>query len=233
MRDEEYSLDLPLPMEHIFPMSKIRFKPHTHFEDHYGLGRTAGIDEAGCGPWAGPVVAAAVIMRPSLLSYAFISEMTDSKQLSPKKRASLVTHLKEVATLSPAPLLWSVGTATSQEIDTLNIRQANFLAMTRALLGLEEAPLTILVDGTPGLQADVPVIPIVRGDQQCLSIAMASLFAKVTRDDLMDQLHEEYPVYDWAQNKGYGTARHQEALATHGPTPHHRMSYKPLHRYHP
>jgi ribonuclease HII len=205
---------------------------HTKFEQEYGFGDTAGIDEAGCGPWAGPVVAAAVILFPAFLSLPFVTLIDDSKRLSPEKRGKIVKEiesLKRIPSSKNLPLLWGIGQASSQEIDALNIRQANFLAMKRALEALPHIPKTILLDGTGGLQVEEStVVPLVKGDQQSLSIATASLLAKVTRDRLMEQLATIYPMYSWEKNKGYGTRLHQEALQRHGPSPYHRISFKPV-----
>lgn len=204
---------------------------HTRFEQEYGFGDTAGIDEAGCGPWAGPVVAAAVILFPAFLSLPFVKLIDDSKRLSPEKRERIVKEIESLKN-SPSqdlPLLWGIGQSSSQEIDSLNIRQANFLAMKRALKALPKTPKTILLDGTGGLQVEgMTIVPLVKGDQQSLSIATASLLAKVTRDRLMEQLATIYPMYAWERNKGYGTRPHQEALQRHGPSPYHRISFKPV-----
>ena len=203
-------------------------QPHRAFESHDGPDDGAGVDEAGCGPWAGPVVAGAVVFTQEAFGSPLMHLLGDSKKLSEKKRLAAVEALQEAAAL-PCPLLtFGIGSASVQEIDALNIRQARFLAMTRALAQLSVKPQVILLDGTKGLEATVPVIPIVGGDGQSVSIAAASLLAKVARDGEMDRLAESYPEYGWERNKGYGTPQHQEALRRHGTTPHHRQSFKPI-----
>jgi ribonuclease HII len=174
------------------------------------------------------VVAAVVVLLPHIWEVAGIGEVHDSKKLSDARRRKLVAVLTDVSHQPSPPLIWRVAQASVAEIDTLNIRQANFLAMKRAIAALPVAPKTIVLDGTGGLELCIPVIPLIQGDQKSLSIAVASLFAKVTRDDLMVQLHQDYPLYGWASNKGYGTADHHHALKCYGPTPHHRTSYRPV-----
>ena len=180
-------------------------------------GPVAGIDEAGRGPWAGPVVAAAAILDLARVPPG----LDDSKRLSPARRAALYDALVGVAALG-------VGIAEVEEIDRLNIRQATFLAMRRAVAALGIAPAHALVDGDalPGL--DCPTSAIVGGDGRSLSIAAASIVAKVTRDRLMRALAEACPGYGFERHKGYGTAAHRAALARLGPSPHHRLSFRPV-----
>ena len=175
------------------------------------------------------MVAAAVVLKPHIWDVPEISAVNDSKKLSDRMRRNLVTALTTASHLPDPPLRWRVAEASVQEIDSVNIRAANFLAMGRALDGLGVHLKTVLVDGTGGLTWKTAcMVPLVKGDQRSLSIAIASLFAKVTRDDIMERLHAAYPMYGWDTNKGYGTASHHHALTCHGPTPHHRLSYKPV-----
>lgn len=186
----------------------------------------AGIDEAGCGAWAGPVVAAAVVFldfkqfSPDLHSW-----IRDSKKLTPLKRAQAYQRL----CASPETILWGVGISSVEEIERLNIRKATFLAMKRAVEGLSVQPKAALVDGIskPTFEG-CDIHMLVGGDSKSLSVAAASIIAKVTRDRLMEDLHVQYPQFAWNQNKGCGTRAHQEALKTQGVTPHHRRGYAPI-----
>ncbi len=177
-------------------------------------GVVAGVDEAGRGPLAGPVVAAAVI-----LPRRWPAGIADSKALSPERRAALHAELTVCAR-------WGVGEASVEEIDTINIYWATMLAMRRAVAALPCAPELVLVDGNADPRCGHPTRTVIGGDAVCLSIAAASIIAKVTRDRLMARLHEAHPEYGWASNKGYGSATHQAALRVHGPTPHHRRSFR-------
>ena len=184
-----------------------------------GITQVAGVDEVGRGPLAGPVVAAAVILDPVRLP----AGLNDSKQVSAKNRAILAAELPKIATVS-------IAEASVKEIDALNIRQATFLAMRRAVEGLAIAPEALLIDGRdipPGLPCHAEAI--VKGDGRSLSIAAASIVAKEARDALMRQLDAENPGYGWAQNAGYPTKAHRDALLSLGVTPHHRRSFKPVH----
>ncbi len=179
----------------------------------------AGCDEAGRGCLAGAVYAAAVILPPD-----FKNEMlNDSKQLTEKQRYALRCVIEESA------LAWAVGIVSPEEIDQINILNASFLAMHRAIDQLKIRPQHLLIDGNrfnpyPG----IPHTTIVKGDGKYLSIAAASILAKTYRDDYMNQLHREYPVYDWDHNKGYPTKKHRAAIAAHGISPYHRKSYNLL-----
>jgi len=183
-------------------------------QDH---GPVCGIDEAGRGPWAGPVVAAAVILDPENIPPG----INDSKKLSHKMREKLFDTVHQTARVG-------VGIVGVDEIDTLNILQATFKAMRTAVGFLEISPNTALIDGTgkPGL--DCHMQTLIKGDQRSLSIAAASIIAKVTRDRIMEELAMEFPHYAWERNKGYGTAAHRAGLASHGVNEHHRKSYKPI-----
>src|SRR5216684_4791106 len=183
-----------------------------------GLEAIAGVDEAGVGPMAGPVVAAAVIFPPEI----FIKGVHDSKQLAPEKRYELFPLINQRA------LTVGVGLASPGEIDELNIYWATMLASERALLTLVRAPDHVLVDGRliPGLK--LPQTKIVGGDRKSFCIAAASIIAKVTRDRLMAEYDAQYPEFGFAQHKGYCTADHFAALERLGPTPIHRRSFAPV-----
>jgi ribonuclease HII len=187
----------------------------------WALGRTvvAGLDEAGRGPLAGPVVAAAVVFPPGCPR---IRGLDDSKRCTARQRERLAVLVRERA------LAVAVGAASVHEIDRLNIRRASVLAMRRALTRLAVPPAAILVDGLPCPELGLPHEAIIDGDALCYSIAAASVIAKTVRDRLMLRLAPRYPGYAWDQNMGYATALHRDALAAQGPTPHHRRSFFPV-----
>ena len=174
-----------------------------------------GVDEAGRGPLAGPVCAAAVVLPMGLE----IPGLTDSKKLTDKKRRELFPVIKEQA------IAYGIGLASHEEIDEINILQATYLAMERALAQLAVKPDIALIDGNRAKDFGLPVKTVVHGDSLSASIAAASVLAKVTRDDLMMQMAEEYPQYGFEIHKGYGTKAHYEALTAHGPSPIHRMTF--------
>lgn len=178
-----------------------------------------GVDEAGRGPWAGPVTAGAVILHPDRP----ILGLTDSKKLSEKKRLILEPEIKDKAAY------WAVAHATPQEIDELNIREATFLAMQRAIAALGITPSSIIIDGN-ALPRDLPAQAraIIKGDLTEPAISAASILAKNTRDRLMVEMDTAYPAYGFAGHKGYGTAAHSAALTQYGPCPHHRQSFAPV-----
>ena len=180
-----------------------------------GFTTICGVDEAGRGPLAGPVCAAAVILPPNLE----IPGLTDSKKLSDKKRRELFPIIKEQA------IAYGIGFASQQEIDEINILQATFLAMERAMQQLNVTPQLALIDGNRQKDFGITVKTVVKGDSLSASIAAASVLAKVSRDDVMEQMAEEYPGYGFEVHKGYGTKAHYEALAKLGPSPIHRMSF--------
>ena len=184
-------------------------------------GLVAGVDEAGRGPWAGPVVAAAVLLDAVRLPPGLAAAIDDSKVLSRARREAVFVAL-------PAFACIAVGQASVAEIDRLNILQAALLAMQRAVAGLAVRPDLVLVDGNKAPALPCPAQPVVDGDALCLSIAAASIVAKVTRDRLMADLAVRYRGYGWERNAGYGTAEHRAVLARLGPTPEHRRSFKPL-----
>ncbi len=184
-----------------------------------GFNAVAGVDEAGRGPLAGPVVAAAVILGTNRVP----DGLRDSKKLTTRQRDTLFTAITN-------RFDHGVGIASVAEIDDLNILQATFLAMRRAVAALKERPAHLLIDGNrlpKGLPC--PATPIVKGDDRSASIAAASVVAKVTRDRIMAELDRTHPGYGWRNNAGYGTKQHLEALKTLGVTPHHRVSFRPVH----
>ena len=180
-----------------------------------GIVTICGVDEAGRGPLAGPVCAAAVILPKHLE----LPGLTDSKKLTDKKRRELFPIIQEQA------IAYGIGFATENEIDEINILQATFLAMQRALDQLSEKPEIALIDGNREKDFGIPVKTVVKGDSLSLNIAAASVLAKVTRDNLMLEMAEEYPEYGFDIHKGYGTKAHYEALRQHGPCPIHRMTF--------
>lgn len=179
----------------------------------------AGVDEVGRGPWAGPVVAAAVVTGENF----DIEGIRDSKKLSPKRRQELAVQIKENS-------LVGIGQASVQEIDQVNILQATFLAMRRAIADLPTRPSLALVDGNNAPDLDCRVRTVVKGDQVSISIAASSIVAKVFRDDLMTDLARDFSGYGWERNKGYGTREHIQGLERCGVTPHHRRSFAPIHK---
>jgi ribonuclease HII len=176
-----------------------------------------GIDEAGRGPWAGPVVAAAVVLDRNNIPPG----LNDSKKLDQAKREALFGPIMQSAGVG-------IGIVSAQQIDNLNILQATFLAMQQAFAQLAPAPSLALVDGNRAPPFSIRTQTIIGGDSKCLSIAAASIIAKVTRDRLMKQLDAIHPGYGFAAHKGYGTAAHATALQSLGPCPEHRKSYKPV-----
>ncbi len=180
-------------------------------------GVVAGVDEAGRGPLAGPVVAAAVILAPGRIPEG----VADSKKLSAKRREMLFPEIMASARVG-------IGEASVAEIDEINILQATLLAMARALRKLPEPPSLVLVDGNRAPKINLAVKTVVGGDAKCLSIAAASIVAKVTRDRTMKALAAQHPGYGWEHNAGYGTAEHRAALARLGVTRHHRSSFAPV-----
>lgn len=187
----------------------------SHFSDTEIL--ECGCDEVGRGCIAGPVFAAAVILPYNYQN----EEINDSKQLSAAKRDQMRTIIERDA------LAWAVGQVSEKEIDKINILQASFLAMTRAVQQLTLKPQLLLIDGNRFVnRTDILYKTVVKGDATYLSIAAASILAKCYRDELMERLHEEYPMYGWKDNKGYPTPYHQEAVLKYGNSPYHRRSFQ-------
>ena len=186
---------------------------HAAFADGFEL--VCGVDEAGRGPLAGPVCAAAVILPKDVQ----IDGLNDSKKLTDKKRRELFDVITQNA------VSYGIAMASEREIDEINILQATFLAMQRAIDKLDVRPDLALIDGNRAKDFGLPVRTIVKGDSLSASIAAASILAKVTRDRLMEELDEAYPQYGFAVHKGYGTKRHYEALREYGPCPIHRRTF--------
>ena len=179
----------------------------------------AGVDEVGRGPLAGPVVAAAVILDPDNIP----DGLNDSKKLGRARLNSLDKVLRQVASIG-------IGMASVAEIDEINILRASHLAMTRAIAALPVAPRHVLIDGNMiPRDLTLPATALIKGDSKSMSVAAASIVAKVLRDRLMVDLAQQYPGYGWQNNAGYPTAQHREALSRMGVTPHHRRSFKPVH----
>ena len=185
----------------------------SHFEK--GVKLICGVDEAGRGPLAGPVCAAAVILPP----HVDIPGLNDSKKLTDKKRRELYPVIMERA------VAYGIGLASHDEIDEINILQATYLAMERAIAQLSVKPELALIDGNRTKDFGLPVQTVIKGDSLSASIAAASILAKVTRDDLMLKAARDYPQYAFDVHKGYGTKAHYEALTAFGPCPIHRMSF--------
>lgn len=179
-----------------------------------------GIDEVGRGPLAGPVVSACVLIKAKTADNPLWQNVTDSKKLSVKKREEIFEFITENS-------FYGLAEASVEEIDKLNIHHATLLAMKRAFDTMPEKPELALVDGkfSPDLSCETQTV--IKGDSLSVSIAAASIVAKVTRDRLMARLHEEHPYYAWDRNAGYGTKAHLEGLSRHGITPHHRLSFAP------
>ena len=188
------------------------------FETELGC-RVAGVDEVGCGPLAGPVTAAAVVLDPKCIP----DGLNDSKKLTAKRRLELYWQLLDCADVS-------IAHASVSEIDEINILRASHLAMERAIAGLQVLPEHVLIDGNMiprGLR--LPATTLVKGDSRSVSISAASIAAKVCRDCVLVDLAQQHPGYGWETNMGYGSKKHTEALRSLGVTPHHRRSFKPVH----
>jgi ribonuclease HII len=179
-----------------------------------------GIDEVGRGPLAGPVTAACVFIPDNKRTLPFWNQITDSKKLSAKKRDYLFAHIIEHS-------IYGIAEASAEDIDRLNIHHSTLIAMKRAYFEMEQTVDHALIDGK--FCPDIPCSAqaVIKGDSKHLEIAAASIIAKVTRDRLMKQLHEEYPYYGWDRNAGYGTAEHRAGIERHGITKHHRKTFAP------
>lgn len=204
------------------PRAKIVKIPLTmDLENHLAAmwkGVVCGVDEAGRGPWAGPVTAAAVILNPDDIP----AGLNDSKALTEKRREALMPVIKEKA------LAWGIGHASVEEIDEINILRATERAMQRAVAALSIAPAGALIDGNYKFDLPCKVDTAIKGDGTSLSIAAASILAKTTRDHMMVALDAQYPQYGFGKHKGYGSPAHRAALQEHGPCAHHRSSYAPI-----
>lgn len=215
-------------MPHPFNPAEIPPAPDLRFEKVLwaaGVSRVAGLDEAGRGAWAGPVAAGAVILPPDPEIAWQLNRVRDSKQMRPSERIFWAEIIKAKA------LAWGIGFATHQEIDAWGIVPATRQAMARALEQLIPPPTNLLIDALRLPEVPLPQTPLIKGDARSLSIAAASVLAKTARDAVMVQLDQEYPGYGFAQHKGYGTAKHRDALERNGPCPEHRLSFAPLKGY--
>jgi len=199
-------------------MRKIKTAPNTceTILHESGLSPIAGVDEAGRGPLAGPVVACALILPPNLI----IEGVNDSKTLSPNRRAVLAEKIKATA------VTYNYGVIDAATIDKINIHNATLEAMALAVNGLALLPKVVLADGKFPPQVTYPTLHLVKGDALCHLIAAASILAKEKRDKIMQDLHKIYPMYGFSKHKGYGTAAHREAVKQYGPCTAHRVSYK-------
>lgn len=191
--------------------------PTFEIEDQFE-GPIAGVDEAGRGPWAGPVVAAAVILDRANAPEG----LRDSKTLTEKRRRALAAALWKSARIG-------VGVSSVEEIDQMNILRASLLAMARAVANLPIAPAIAIVDGNIKPKLRCPAYTVIKGDLKSMSIAAASIIAKTTRDRMMLELARDYPNYQWQSNKGYAAPAHRQALGLYGVTPHHRRTFSPIH----
>lgn len=200
--------------------------PSFDFENKTACSNIAGVDEVGRGPLAGPVIAAAVVIQDQLQFIQQFSKVKDSKKLTVRTRQLLFDQLIHCSFIH-----YGIGEASVEEIDAVNILNATFLAMKRAVSHLSNTvPVdVVLVDGPVKISGlDLPMIPIVKGDDQSYSIASASIIAKVFRDNLMSKLSLQFPAYKWDKNAGYGTKDHLSALDQYGITPYHRKTYAPV-----
>jgi ribonuclease HII len=196
----------------------VDFSFETAAAAQFGAKHVCGIDEAGRGPWAGPVVAATVILNPKNIP----NGLNDSKKLSEAKRLQLFDEIKSTA------LAFSIYFVDAQIIDEINILQATMLAMRGAVAGLSINPDFALIDGNRSPNLDIPSQTIIKGDGKSASIAAASILAKTARDAHMLEMHLQFPFYGFDRHKGYGVPFHMRALALHGPCPIHRKSFKPI-----
>lgn len=202
-------------------------RPTLEFENKHWAqfsGTIAGLDEAGRGAWAGPVSAAAVVLPQEIGLEGTLSGVKDSKLMTAKQR----DHWAEI--IKTFVVTWGVGVSSAQEIDEIGIIAATRLAMRRALAQLNFQPQFLLIDALTLPAVNIPQEALIKGDRRCLSIAAASVLAKTARDTYMCEQDQLYPAFGFAAHKGYGTQRHQQALAAHGPIPLHRRSFKPIHQ---
>ena len=203
--------------------------PDFELENNY-QGIVAGVDEAGRGPWVGPVVAGCAVFLTHQVNQQLLDNLNDSKKLSKKKREMLYDLLQQEAALGN--MLIGIGEASAQEIDEINILNASFLAMKRAILNSQATPDVVLVDGNrEPKNFNCAVRAVIKGDAKSYSISAASILAKVYRDRLMEKMAQQYPGYGFEKNAGYGTKTHIEGLQKLGITSEHRRSYAPIKAY--
>jgi len=204
-------------------MATIKYTPSFDLENTYDSGLIAGVDEAGCGPWAGPLTATACIIDQAKIEKNLLACIHDSKTLSAKKRETIYEAL-----MQDQGVMHSTHVMHIAEFNTLGLAKALPLTIQRAVTGLSIKPKHVLMDGIRDPKIGIPTSLILKGDQKSYTIAAASIIAKVTRDRLMQKLSQHYPHYDWAKNAGYGTKSHREALEKYGVTQQHRTCYKPI-----
>jgi ribonuclease HII len=198
---------------------------YEHQYQQSGCHKIMGFDEVGRGTWAGPVVVGAVCLPLERKDLGkALTGTRDSKQMTPRQRTLLADKIKEIA------MAWGIGSASSNEIDDIGIVAATKLAMRRAYEAADFQPDCLILDSLAWPEMKIPQISLIKGDTLSLSIAAASVIAKVWRDDFMKTFDEQYPQYDFGVHKGYGTAKHQAALNVYGPSPIHRMTFAPLRR---
>ncbi|MFN7039369.1 MAG: ribonuclease HII [Alphaproteobacteria bacterium] len=202
-------------------MNKLILVPQKEFDFSFNYKIIAGIDEVGRGPWAGPVVAAAVIIK----NYDLLPNgINDSKKLSKLKLNSLYNTLINIVD-------YGIGIVEVDEIDLIGIGKASKEAMKKAFTNLAEKAEIALIDGREKIDIDIDMVPIIKGDSKSIAIASASIIAKYTRDNMMMELAKSHPEYLWEKNVGYGTKYHREAIEKHGISKHHRKSFKPIRKY--
>lgn len=193
------------------------------FQQEHPSAKLVGVDEAGRGPLAGPVCAAACYIDPSLYSHPLMQKINDSKKLTPKKREAIFEELIKL------PIIYCTGFASSEQIDKMNILQATFFAMRHALTKFNGQNIYVMVDGNRLISnLKTPQEAIIKGDGTSLCIAAASIIAKVSRDRFMDIVSKQYPNYNFADHKGYGTQSHIEAIKKYGPCKEHRKTFEPI-----
>lgn len=188
----------------------------------------AGIDEVGYGAWAGPVMAAIVVLWPHKMTHALheiLKNVRDSKKMTARQREKIFLQLQPFFNCG---ITWSFGASSPQEVDEINVLQATFRTYQRAIDGLTDSCEHVWIDGRHTPPLSISCTSIIRGDATCLPISIASVLAKVQRDAYMQRLHYDFPGYHWNTNKGYGTAQHLEGIQRHGLTVHHRHSYRPF-----
>ena len=203
-------------------MTDLKYEKMSRWEKSYweeNISLVAGVDEAGRGPLAGPVVAAACILKPGI----YIPNLNDSKKLSESQRKEIF----QLITTHPE-IIFGIGITSASEIDQVNILQATFLSMQRAVNNLSIQPQVLLIDGNRAPKMALPMKTIVKGDALSISIAAASIIAKVTRDALLDNLDDKYPQYGFKNHKGYGTKEHLNTLTQFGPCEEHRKTFAPI-----
>lgn len=203
--------------------------PHFIFENTYPSHfKIAGIDEVGCGPWAGPLIACACIIEQNKIPQSLLMTIDDSKKIAKQKREDIYQRILEEKEKS---LFFGIGIVEIDIFNQITLKNALPFAMKESIHKLPIKPDQLLIDGIRNPQINIPTKMIKKGDQESYSIAIASIIAKVTRDNIMTQLHEQYPEYGWDKNAGYGTKQHMQAIKKYGLTPQHRTCFKPIQKF--